>query len=90
MGDARRNLLNRLDHAAKEEVSDIFHGTGELGGNICKLCSEINCSIDSFFDSPSTVDLSDASTINFLRSTLPILIEVLLRRKTLRCVLFLP
>ena len=79
------NTLKKLDIIVKQEVSNVFYGVGEIGGQICAICSEINRAIDCFL-SNATVDLSDAIVVNFLKSTLPVLVEVFLRRSTLRCV----
>ena len=84
MGEDHRNLFSRLDQISKTEVSNVFHGIGEIGNNIPILCNTINSAISSFFDIPTAVDLSDALTITFLKSSLPTLVEILFRRTTLR------
>ena len=81
-----RNLLEKLDEIARTEISSVFNGTGDAGGRICDLCLDINKAIDMFIYPKSDIDLSDSATLTFLRSSLPILIEILIRRFTLRCV----
>ena len=89
MDDDDISVLKKLDSIVKLELSNLFHGTGEMRGQICTVCSEINRVLDSFRNNASVVDVSDAFVANFLKSTLPILVEVFLRRSTLRCVLLL-
>ena len=86
MDDDDIRVLKKLDSIAKLDVSNLFHGAGEIGGQICSVCSDINRALDSFRSNASVVDLNDAIVVNFLKSTLPILIEIFLRRSTLRCV----
>lgn len=81
-----RSLLEKLDEISRSEISNVFNGTGDVGSRICDLCSDINQAIDMFINPKSDIDLNDSATSTFLRSTLPILIEILIRRPTLRCV----
>lgn len=81
-----RNLLEKLEEISRTEISNVFNGTGDVGGRICDLCSDINKAIDIFIYPKLDIDLSDSATLTFLRSSLPILVEILVRRFTLRCV----
>jgi hypothetical protein len=81
-----RNLLEKLDEISRTEISNLFNGTGDVGGRICDLCLDINKAIDMFINPKLDIDLSDAATLTFLRCSLPTLIEILIRRFTLRCV----
>jgi hypothetical protein len=78
--------LLRLENISKNEVYNIFHGTGVVGGQIIPLCANINRAVDFFLECQASIDFSSTTTTTFLRSTLPVLIEVLIRRTTLRCV----
>jgi hypothetical protein len=82
----KRNRLINLDEIAKKEISNVFYGVGEIGSAICSICDNINIAIDVFLVPQSGADLNDAACLNFLKSSLPVLIEIFLRRTTLRCV----
>ena len=76
--------LLKLEHLAKNEVYNIFYGCGIVGSQMIPLCADINRAIDFFLDFQLSIDFSSAIATTFLRSTLPILIEILIRRSTLR------
>jgi hypothetical protein len=76
--------LLRLENLSRNEVYNIFYGTGVVGGQIIPLCANINRAVDFFLECQSSIDFSSTITTTFLRSTLPVLIEVLIRRTTLR------
>ena len=81
-----RSLLSKLEQISKKEVSNIFNGTGESGSRICQLCFDISRAVDAFLDPNLSVDWTESESISFLRSSLPIFIEILIRRTTLRWV----
>lgn len=78
--------LLRLENLSRNEVYNIFYGTGVVGGQIIPLCANINRAVDFFLECQSSIDFSSTITTTFLSSTLPVLIEVLIRRTTLRWV----
>jgi hypothetical protein len=83
-----REVLDRLATVSKDEISHIYFAEGAICSEIVKLCSDINFVIELFIGhSQSSLDLSDPACLIFLKATLPALVEVFLRRKTLRYVI---
>jgi hypothetical protein len=84
------NLLQSLGHVSNNKISDLFHGIDFNVESITLLCHDIMVAIDKFIGQPQDcLDLSDDLSVQFLKKTLPIFIEIFLHRKNLRCFSFL-
>jgi hypothetical protein len=76
------DLLGRLGRLVAAEIPNIFYG---VGGNIPELCNDLEQALRRFnIVSEDTNPFKAPEFSIFLKSTLPTLIEVFLRRKTLR------
>lgn len=79
------NLLQSLGDVSKNKIGDLFHGIGFNVESIKLLCHDIMLAIDKFIgQAQDSLDYSDDISVQFLKKTLPILIEVFLHRKNLR------
>ena len=81
-----KEQLFKLEKLSKNEVYSIFYGVGVVGSQVIQICADIDREIDFFLNFQVSSDFSSATAITFLRSTLPVLIETLIRRSTLRWV----
>jgi hypothetical protein len=45
------------------------------------ICQDISSVLQTLFDQPELLDLSSETSVLFLKSTLPVLVEVIVRRK---------
>jgi hypothetical protein len=82
----RKEDLIQLDILCKSDLSSFYYGYGKYTsqnqiGNICFMISNV---VEYFLNENNVIDLRNSAVINFLRNTLPILTEVLLRRKNAR------
>lgn len=77
--------LSYLEQIVKSDLSVFFVESSTLKvEQISQLCNDIGEVLDVFLEASSAVDLTDANALGFLKQTLPVLIEILLRRKSVR------
>jgi hypothetical protein len=85
MSNFKSELLGKLERIAREEVGHLFFGEGLISEEVGQLCDDINSAIDNFLGQTlDATDLTDPNSLTFLKFTLPSLVEVFLRRQTLR------
>jgi hypothetical protein len=83
--ESPESVMHRLALVAESELVSVIE-TKLAHADPAQLCSDITGVVEQFTD-PSTacqIDLKDATVTHFLKSTLPILTEALMRRNTLR------
>jgi hypothetical protein len=84
-GTDRHQRFVKIANIAKNEIYNVFYGIEKAGDIVFELCSDLNTAIVSFFvDASSFGDFNDEVCMNFLTYSLPVLVEVFLRRSTLR------
>jgi hypothetical protein len=76
------DLIARLDGIVRTDIADLFHGTGVVSNNVPGICSDIISTLKNLLEHPETLDLGSETSTVFLKSTLPSLVEVFVRRKT--------
>ena len=76
--------LRYLRDIVVSDIADLYQGIGAISDHACvkSLCDDITNVIDSFIEKPQSFDLSDDECMSFLTRTLPVLVEVFLRRKS--------
>jgi hypothetical protein len=81
--DSLEQRLIRLQTLSKSSLAQLFHGVDDNDEDIiANLCDNLVYVVDKFADHDQVaVSLSQDIGILFLRETLPVLIELLLRRK---------
>lgn len=71
----------RLNATAQSDLSGYFSGTCPPSA-FEDLCRDILKSLSYLLDPSEISDLDDAVIVQFLRSSLPVLVELILRRKS--------
>ena len=74
--------LHNLEGIVRNDLAELYHGIGTISSRFGTICSDIKAVVTSFLEEPEKLDLSAEPCINFLKSTLPSLCEVIFRRKT--------
>lgn len=90
--ESLESRIVRIQTVCKSSASNIFHGLPESGQNstiakdyIETLCTHVTDIVDSFTNNDQeAVDLRQELGLSFLKETIPLLVEIFLRRKTLR------
>lgn len=88
VGDRKMELhenLSYLDKIVASDLSVFFVENSTLKvEQIGQLCQDVGEVVDVFVESSTTVDMTDSHSLGFLKHTLPVIIEILLRRKSAR------
>lgn len=79
-----RATLQELGDTAETKIYSLISGTGEFCSGLSMLSSKIVYAIETLLDPVFGVGLSEELVQDFLRITLPALVEAFLRRKTER------
>ena len=78
------DIVGHLNTVAKENIKDIYNGNDIYAATVENLCESISNVVK--YCSALTSLPSDDNSTKFFKRTLPVLIDILLRRKTKRCV----
>ena len=80
-------LFKKLGKQSQQNVSSLFHGDNKCC-DVVVLCTDIREAVHVCMQQmQAAIDINgDLQLMTFLKSTLPLLIEVLMRRKTVRYV----
>jgi hypothetical protein len=77
-------VFERLNEVAgSDDLSDFLSGLASTSG-VERVLEDMVAAVNSLLDPASTIDLSVNSAASFLRISLPIFVELLLRRKSKR------
>jgi hypothetical protein len=75
------DIISRLDRIVRAEIADLFQGNESVSASVPAICQDISSVLQTLFDQPELLDLSSETSVLFLKSTLPVLVEVIVRRK---------
>jgi hypothetical protein len=75
------DIISRLDRIVRAEIADLFQGNESVSASVPVICQDISSVLQTLFDQPELLDLSSETSVLFLKSTLPVLVEVIVRRK---------
>lgn len=81
---SNQTKMQQLCALAQSDLFSVLDGSAANAHMIPKLCHDIIQIVEVVLDPDCDIDLSDRSTQDFLKITLPILSEALLRRNTRR------
>ena len=77
--------LAYLEKIVNADLSVFFVDNSTLKiEQISQLCNDLGEVVEVFLESSTSVDLSDNHSLQFLKYTLPVLVEILIRRKSAR------
>lgn len=76
--------MQLLSTIAQTDLFSLIEDVGAHASNLPKVCDNIVLVVESLLDADTDIDLSSRSTQEFLKITLPVLSEALLRRNTRR------
>ena len=80
-------MLHQLNTFIKDKGIAVYHGQIS-DADLTNLCNELVFAIESCIG-PSDINLQEEITLTFLVKTLPRIIEIFLKRNTLRYIIFL-
>lgn len=85
MNEELEQQLVHLQHLVNDGLGNIFMGKGRVGESSDVICTEVFEIVEKFVDMKNVfIDLAKDIYMNFLKFTLPVLVETFLRRDTLR------
>lgn len=74
-------LTTRLEQIVNVHISDLFQGSGSVSSTIPAICNDIRDIVQILLDQPEILDLGNEASAQLLKTTLPALVEVFVRRK---------
>lgn len=80
------DVLQRLNINAKKSIKQIYHGIAEYS-NIQSFCNELMNGIDYCLSVGDLASNKDEITSIFFKKSLPLLIDVLMKRPTSRFII---
>lgn len=87
--DGLEQKIIRLQSLTKSSLAQLFHGIDDKEDIVTNLCNVLIHVVDKFADhDQGAISLNQDIGLTFLKETLPILVELLLRRKNERLVLY--
>jgi hypothetical protein len=80
--DNASDLFSSLANIVELHIGDLLYSVGQINDKLQVICENLKTVIKILIDHPQSFDLSEKSCLQFLTSTFPKLVEVILKRNT--------
>jgi hypothetical protein len=81
------DLFLRLKRCVDDELGDLLYSVGAISGSFKLVCDDLKIILTTLLEQPQSFDITEDLCLHFLSSTLPTLIEVILKRHSHRLTL---
>lgn len=75
-----KEIFENLESIVAKELGDLFFCVGKVNEQFSSICNNIRIITESIVIEPQYYDLSEEKCNRFLVSTLPILVEAIIKR----------